>query len=133
MAAHRSARRRLYLAVMAISALVGAVCAGFNSGLGPFPPNGEEDGLQIATATTHVMIDTPASSPPLAFSRALPQDVETSVKHAELLGRVAVTRPVLERVAQYCRVSPNAISGLARTTADVPLSVGGAGQRATRE
>ena len=108
---------------MAISALVGAVCAGFNSGLGPFPPNGEENGLEIATATTHVMIDTPASSPPLAFSRALPQDVETSVKHAELLGRVAVSRPVLERVAGYCRVSPNAISGLARTTADVPLAL----------
>ena len=123
MTVHRSARRRLYLAVMALSALVGAVCAGFNSGLGPFPPNGEGNGLQIATATTHVMIDTPASSAPLAFARALPQDVETSVKHAELLGRVAVSRPVLERVARYCRVSPNAISGLARTTANVPLAL----------
>jgi hypothetical protein len=122
MAAHRSARRRLYLAVMAISALVGAVCAGFNSGLGPFPPNGEENGLEIATATTHVMIDTPASEPSLAFSRALPQDDETAVKHAELLGRVAVTRPVLERVARYCQISSDATSGLARTTADVPTA-----------
>ncbi|MGZ5335937.1 MAG: O-antigen ligase family protein [Solirubrobacterales bacterium] len=122
MAAHRSARRRLYLAVIALSAMVGAVCAGFNSGLGPFPPNGEENGLEIATAATHVMIDTPASSPPLALSRALPQDVETSVKHAEMLGRVAVSPPVLESVALICQVSPDGVSGLARTTANVPLA-----------
>ena len=120
MAAHRSARRRLYLAVIAFSALVGVVCAGFNSGLGPFPPNGEENGLEIATATTHVMVDTPASSPPLAFARALPQDVRTAADHAELLGRVAVTPPVLERIAGQCRVSPDEISGQARTTASVP-------------
>ena len=59
MAANRRARRRLYVAVIAISALVGAVCAGFASGIGPFPPNGGPGSLQVATATTHVLVDAP--------------------------------------------------------------------------
>ncbi len=121
MAVHPSRRRRLYLAVAGLSALVGLVCAGFNSGIGPFPPNDEANGLQIASATTHVMVDRPASSPSVAVRRALPQDVETSVKHAELLGRVMVTPPVLNRIAARCGLSPGAISGLGRITSSVPL------------
>ena len=117
-----SARRRLYLAVVAFSAFVAILCAGFNSGIGPFPsPNGQGDGLQVATATTHVMVDAGGSSPSIAYQRALPQDRDTAIKHAELLGRTMVTTPVLKRIAHRCHVSPSAVSGLARTTANVPL------------
>jgi hypothetical protein len=118
-----SARRRLYAVVVAFSALVGILCAGFNSGLGPFPPNGEGDGLQVATATTHVMVDAGASSQSIAYQRALPQDQETATKHAELLGRTIVSPSVLTRVAHRCHVSPADVSGLARTTANVPLAL----------
>ena len=121
MAAHLRARRRLYVAVVAVSGLIGALCAGFNSGIGPFPPNGGSGGLQIATAETHVLVDAPLRS--LVHRRNLPLAVETGVKHAELLSRVMVTPPVLERIAERCGVAGDQISGLGRTTANVPLAL----------
>ncbi len=122
MAAHPRARRRLYVAVVAVSGLIGALCAGFNSGIGPFPPNGGSGGLQIATAETHVLVDAPRES--ILFRRRdLSYAVQTGVKHAEMLGRVMVTRPVLDRVAQRCEVPESEISGLGWMTANVPLAL----------
>ena len=112
MAPRPTARTRLIVAALALSAALGIVAAAINGG----------GGLQIATATTHVMVDAPASEPSLAFQRALPQDVQTAVKHSELVGRVAVSPPVLDRVASLCGVPRSEVSGLARTTADVPLA-----------
>jgi O-Antigen ligase len=120
MALNRYARRRV-AAALAISTFVGVVLAGFNSGIGPFPPS-DEDGLQVATATTHVVVDRPQGTPSAVFRRALPQDQQTGVKHAELLGRVMVSQPVLERVAEHCDVSGDEISGQARTTSNVPTA-----------
>lgn len=114
-----SARRRLYLAVVAFSAFVGILCAGFNSGIGPFPPNGS----QVATATTHVMVDAGAISPSIAYQRAMPQDQQTAIQHAELLGRTLVSPPVLDRIAHRCHVSPTEVSGIAQTTANVPIEL----------
>jgi hypothetical protein len=119
MALKRHARRRL-AALLAISTVVGAICAGFNSGVGPFPPNG--GGLQVATATTHVVVDTRPTTPSAVFQRALPQDIATGIKHAELLGRVMVSRPVLERIARHCNLGEDELSGQARTTGNVPTA-----------
>jgi hypothetical protein len=116
----RDKPRRRLVAVLAISTAVGLICAGFNSGIGPFPPNG--NGLQVATATTHVVVDEPSTMPSAIFRRALPQDIGTGVKHAELLGRVMVTRPVLERIAGHCNIADDEISGQARTSANVPTA-----------
>ena len=124
-----SARRRLYLAVVAFSAFVGILCAGFNSGIGPFPsPNGEGDGLQVATATTHVMVDAGASSQSIAYKRALLQDQETATKHAELLGRTMVSPPVLTRVAHRCHVSPGGGLGPCQDHRQRPTGPHGTGQ-----
>jgi hypothetical protein len=113
-------RRRL-AAVLAISALVGLICAGLNSGIGPFASAGG-NGLQVATATTHVVVDQPSTMPSAIFRRALPQDIATGVKHAELLGQVMVSRPVLERIARHCNLAGDEISGEARMTANVPVA-----------
>lgn len=118
---HRLGRRGRLLAVVAFSALVGITCAALNSGL--FPPKHGASGLQIAAATTHVMVDQPEPSPSIAVRRALPQHLQTLIKHAELLGRVVVSPPVLERIADRCHVPRASISGLARTTANVPLAL----------
>ena len=107
--------------MLAISTAVGLICAGLNTGLGPFPANGG-DGLTIATATTHVVVDEPSTTPSAIFRRALPQDIATGVKHAELLGRVMVSRPVLERIARHCNVAEGEISGQARISANVPTT-----------
>ncbi len=120
MRSKRYPRRRL-AALLAVSTTVGVIAAGFNSGIGPFPPNGDQ-GLQVATATTHVIVDTPPTTPSAVFQRALPQDIQTGVKHAELLGRVMVSQPVLKRIARHCNVGDDEISGQARTTANVPTA-----------
>jgi hypothetical protein len=120
MALNQIARRRL-VAVLAISTATGGICAGLASGIGPFPSRGEH-GLAVATATTHVMVDSPSTTPSSVFQRALPQDLATGVKHAELLGQVMVTRPVLERFARHCNLGADEISGQARMTANVPTA-----------
>jgi hypothetical protein len=120
MALNRYARRRV-AAALAISTFVAVVLAGLNSGIGPFPTS-DERGLQVATATTHVVVDRPETTPSAIFRRSLPQDQGTGVKHAELLGRVMVSQPVLERIAERCEVPPGEISGQARTTSSVPTA-----------
>ena len=68
------------------------------------------------------MVDTPRSSPSAAYRRALPPDIATGVKHAELLGQVMVSPPVLGRIARRCEIPAAELSGLARITANVPAS-----------
>jgi hypothetical protein len=125
MVTDRTAGRRRLLAVVALSALVGVVCAALNSGvIGVFPPKVNANSLQIAAATAYVDVDLPAPAPPLAQARAVPpQDPQTLIKRAELLGRIMVSPPSLEGTARRCQVSPDQLSGLARATANVPLAL----------
>lgn len=122
MATDTRARRRRLLAILGTSAVVGVIAAVINSGIvGLFPLKLRLNNLQIAAATTYVDVDPPAGTPSLAHGRADPPlDVQTFVKRAELLGRMIVSRPVLEQTAQRCGIPPAKLSGLGRTTADVP-------------
>ena len=52
--------------------------------------------------------------------RALDQDLQTLVKHAELLGRVMTSPEVLDRMAARVGLPPGSVGGSARTTASVP-------------
>jgi hypothetical protein len=103
------ARHRLVLIALAVSTLVGVAAAKFNT----------SGNLYVAAATTHLMVDDPDAS--IIDRRALTQDVNTLQKRAELYARLLVTRPVLDRVARRADVPPDQLSGLARTTADVPI------------
>jgi hypothetical protein len=124
MATDRLARRRRRLAVVGLSAAIGLVAAVINSGvIGLFPPKLKLHNLQIAAATTYVNVDPPAGVPSLVHgSGVFPLDIRTFVKRAELLGRIMVSPPVLERIAPRCGVSAGKLSGLGRTTADVPFT-----------
>jgi hypothetical protein len=103
------ASHRWLLAVLVTSTLIGAVCAKLNTA----------GNLTLAAATTHVMVDDPDVS--IVDRRALPQDVATLQKRAELYGRLMVTTPVLEAVGKRAGLPPDQIAGVTRTTADVPI------------
>ena len=49
-------------------------------------PNGEGDGSQVATATTHVMVDAGAIAPSIAYQRAMPQDQQTAIQTRRVPG-----------------------------------------------
>lgn len=125
MAVDRLTRRRRRLAIAGLSVIVGLVAAVINSGVvGVFPPKLKPHGLQVAAATNYVDVDPPASAPSLVHGRGLPpSDIATYVKRAELLGRMMVSPPVLERISQRCGISPERVSGLGRTTANVPVDL----------
>jgi hypothetical protein len=124
MATETLARRRRLVAVLALSALIAAICAGINSGaIGIFPPKLKLHNLQIGVATSYVDVDPPASMPALPYVQATPPlDLATFQKRADLLGRIMVSPVVLDRIAPRCGLSPDKLSGLARTTANVPIS-----------
>ena len=116
---HLLARRSLLIGVVAFSALVGLVAAGLATGtLGLFPPELKPSSVRAAAAQTHVLVDRPP--PSLVQRRALEQDLFTLVKHAELLGRVMVSPPVLDRMAVRAGLSPGSVGGTARITTSVP-------------
>jgi hypothetical protein len=117
---HRIAPRGLLVGVVAISALVGLISAGLATGtLGLLPPKLKSSPLGVAAAQTHVLLERP---PPtmLLHRRAREQDLLTLVKHAELLGRVMVSPPVLDRMAVRAGLSPGSVGGRARITTSVP-------------
>jgi hypothetical protein len=102
-------RHRLLLAVLAVSALIGAVCAKYNT----------RGNLTVGAASTHILVDDPDKS--ILDRRALPQDVLTLQKRAELYGSLMVTTPVLDAIGKRAGIAGDQISGVSRTTADVPI------------
>ena len=124
MALKRLARRRR-LAIILVSALVGLVATVINSGIVSLSsPHLRLHNLQISAATNYIDVEPPATMPPLAYGLGeYPFDLATYIKRSELLGRIIVTPPVLERIAERCDVRAGQLSGLARTTANVPLTL----------
>ena len=119
----RALRARPLLVALAVSLLVGFVAAGVNSGtLSLLPPRLHASDLSVAAAKTHVIIDEPASELSITRRAALPQDIVSLVKRAELMGQVAVTRDVLDRIAKRAGLEPGQLLGLSRLTANAPLA-----------
>jgi hypothetical protein len=106
---HLLLRHRPLVAVLVISTLIAALCAKLNT----------TGNLTVAAAATHLLVDDPDAS--IVDRRALPQDVLTIQKRAELYGRLMVTTPVLEAIGKRAGVPGDRISGVARTTANVPI------------
>jgi hypothetical protein len=120
------AHRRLLIGVVVLSALVGLISAGLATGkLDLLPPKVTSSPIAVAAAETHVLVDAPP--PSLLQRRKVPPDPEalielpeTLIKHTELLGRVMITPPVLDRMAVRSGLSPGSVGGSARTTTSVP-------------
>jgi hypothetical protein len=116
---HPFARRSLLVAVVAVSALVGLVSAGLASGkLGLLPPMLQSSPIGVAAAQTHALVDSPR--PSTVQRRALKPDFDTLIKHAELLGRVMTSPPILDRMAVRAGLSRGSVGGSARVTTSVP-------------
>src|SRR4029079_7443827 len=125
----RTQRRRL-LAILAISAAVGLLAAAINTGrIGLFPPHVGSGDMQVAAATTHVFVDT--AVPSVIHRGEYP--VSALIKRAELLGRVMISRSVVDRIARRAHVPAREIGVGARSSADVPLALSepGSEQRAS--
>ena len=114
-------RHRLLLAMLATSTLIGAVCAKLNT----------SGNLEVAAATTHVLIDDPDAS--IVDRSALPQDLSTLQNRAELYGRLMTTTPVLEAIGKRAGLPPDQISGVADITANAADSIHAGRQRGARE
>lgn len=108
-------RRRLLLALLAISTVVAAIAAKVNT----------SGNLVVAGATSHVLVDDPDLS--IVDRSALPQDLSTLQTRAELYGRLMTTTPVLNAIAKRAGIPANQISGVADTTANVPIQFSEAG------
>ena len=107
-----------------LSALVGLVAAAINTGMVSLSsPHLRLHNLQIAAATAYVDVDPPVGVPSLSHgSGASPFDIQTFAKRAELLGRIIVTPPVLDRIASRCGLPAGQLSGVGRITANVPFT-----------
>lgn len=104
-------RHRLLFAMLVTSTLLGAL--GFKVAT--------RGNLQVAAATTRILVDDP--EPSILERQALPQDFTTLQKRAELYARLMTTQPVLEAIAQRAKVPADQLSGVARTTADIPITL----------
>jgi hypothetical protein len=103
MLASLTPRRRLVLAVLALSAVVALVCARLNTA----------GDLGVAGAQTHVLVDTP--SPSLAYRDDPVNDPSALQMRAELYARMFAARAVLEKVARRAGIPADRLSGAART------------------
>ena len=114
-------KRRMFAGV-ALCGLIALVAAGVNVGaISLFPPKLSTSNLQVSTAVSHVMVDSPGTS--IVKRKVLPQDMDTLVRHAELMGRVMISPPVTDRIARRAGVPPDEFAGVGRTTAFVPIAL----------
>jgi hypothetical protein len=103
--------RRWLFSMLITSALIGAVCAKLNT----------SGNFEVGLATAHVMIDYPDAS--IVDRLALPQDLATLQKRAELYARLATTTPVLATIGKRAGLPGAQISGISDLTADVPIQL----------
>jgi O-Antigen ligase len=104
-------RRRWLIAALALSTLVGVFCTKLNTA----------GNLTIGTAESHMLVDDPDVS--ILERRAFPQDLATLENRAELYGTLMTTPPVLDAIARRAHLPRGQISGLTRTTANVPMTL----------
>jgi hypothetical protein len=108
-------RHRLLLAMLVTSTLIGAACAKLNT----------SGNLEVAAATTHVLIDYPGAS--IIDRVTLPQDLRSLQNRAELYGRLMTSTPVLTAIGKRAGLAPDQISGVADITFPAPIQFTEAG------
>jgi hypothetical protein len=109
-------RLRLGVALSAALALLVAVSSVDTIRL--FPPSLQGRELEIAAASTHVLVDTPKSK--VIDLRANTYDFTSLTTRADLLGNVMASAPVREYIARRTGVDPLRIEAVAPVTANVP-------------
>src|SRR5262249_1401578 len=112
-------RRRLLLALLVMSTLVGAIAAKLNT----------SGNLVVAGATSHVLVDDPDLSiiDRTVDRTPMPDDLQTLQGRAQLYGRLMTTTPVLDPSAKHAGIPANQVSGIADITTNVPIQFAQAG------
>lgn len=124
MAAGRRAPKLRLVVVILASAVAATLAAVLNSGIvSGIPPKLDLNHLQVATATSHLNVDMPRSDSLVQRRGTPPADQRTLIYRAELLGRVIVSAPVLQRIEQRCNIPAGQLSGMGRITANVPIAL----------
>jgi hypothetical protein len=111
------ARRAGAAALCAALALVAALASVRHVSLLPPGLHGPRH-LQIATASTHVVVDRARS--PIADTRAETGDFDSLARRSVLLGELMTSRRVLEYVGRRAGVPAEQIAGFSPVTSDVP-------------
>lgn len=117
-------RLRFSAMVCIVLALVAAVSVSYKVSLSPLGLEGRP--IQIASATSEVLVDTPYSTAvDLRGGRA---DLDTMTARATLLGNVIASAPVLDFIAQRANVPVGSIIAQPPLTPDFPRPIAKAGQ-----
>jgi hypothetical protein len=110
-------RRRLAIGVSLVVGLLVAV--GSIERISLLPPKLSPRDVEIATAHTSVVIDSPASI--ILDNRSDAYNFQSLQNRAILLGNVIASTPVLQYIAQQVRVPPDVIAISAPATPEEPL------------
>jgi hypothetical protein len=120
---------RPFVFVCAAFALVVAIWSVYAISL--FPPKLMPRNLQMATATTHVVVDTPTSS--VLDLRQNSYDFDAMTQRAIVLGNVIANGSVRESIARAAGVPSQRLEVTAPFTRRQPRSVGAANQKKTSD
>lgn len=105
-------------------ALLAAISASYQIHL--FPPGLQTRPLQIATATSEILVDTPYST--AVDTRGGRADFDMMTSRATLLGNVIASPPVLEYIARRAHVPAAQLRAQPPLTPDFPRPLAAAGQ-----
>jgi hypothetical protein len=125
--AHLHELWRLRLGLLLSLALATLVASSVVYRVSILPPGIEPRAMEIGTASTHVMIDTPRST--ILDLRQPTDDLESLTNRAVLLGNVMASLPVRQYIARRAGVAPERIEATTPLTADFPRPVAAAGDQ----
>jgi hypothetical protein len=125
--AHLHELWRLRLGLVLSLALAALVALSVTYRISVLPPGLTPRAVEIGTASTHVMIDTPRST--ILDLRQPTDDLESLTNRAVLLGNVMASLPVRQYIARRAGVAPERIQATSPLTAAFPRPVADAGSQ----
>lgn len=111
--------QKLGLAIALVLAILATARVGYGASL--FPPQLHPDTIDVASASTHVLIDTPRSS--VTDLRQTTYSFTELTNRALLLGNVMASFPVREYIARHADVPPTLIRVAPPLTPDQPRAL----------
>jgi hypothetical protein len=114
-------RQRFGFALSLLLATFVALSAGYRVSL--FPPSLAQRSVDIATASTQVLVDTPR--PAVLDMRAGTADFKSMSNRAVLIGNVMASLPVREYIARRAHVPAELIKAQTPLTPDFPRAIAG--------
>jgi len=112
-------RVRIAAAICLALALFAALSVGYKVGL--LPPSLQPRSVEMATATTELLVDGPVST--VLDLRQGSADIAGMTNRAVLIGNIMVSEPVLAYIGKRANIAPQSIRGQAPLTPDFPRPI----------